>query len=1337
MEESHHRNIMDHLDMGSGGHHLQDDLSKGVLRTIHNVENGTLHFITIPPASNSREQEYIESSLLGADLLSSHIPNGMLVDYISNPGPPTPSSQYHQPAANILDHHNNGIQTYTAEDLQTLVDASSLQTSESDRKLFLQFVNKPPAQLSHEAPVIVTNPKDLSSVNTLTEHDKLAQSAHSQALANVSHMTVPASANSFIHYHHQDQLLSTTHSNVPNLNGTGNVLNSHHGPHHHQQQHHSHPHHHHSHQIIQNTAQLQQQPTLIQTPQQQPTQQLLSSIHPMLQNDCTPAKLFHVSSSAPVSTNISINTSANQNQPSYQLIQNTTQLQQQPTVILMPQQQPKLQILSSIHPVLQNVSTPIQLFHVSSSTPVSTNVTFNASANQNDQLLDMAHSNVDRVNGTENAVHDHQPHLHQDHSHQIIQNTAQLQQKPTLVQTPLQQPTQQLSSSNLPMLQNDNTTAKLFHVSSSAPVSSSVSINTSANQNCITIPPLAPIRRVESPKRYVTYQMNVRSSSDVISTESFISREDLIDCEPRSDEDEDHEPATINTPNTHFANNYLPHKKRLAKKLGDPKSTNPADPQFLRNTVISNDHQNVPDRCIGKETSKQFACQLCSVSFEDQLDFFTHLKGHYEPPTESPNDEGKSSDPKKKPKLPRVKHTKKLKNDKSSKVATEDESRTSTYHTNNQSSFVPQATSDTDNKGAYQQTDQLSAERSVLNTGGTDLETTGEFSETEDMLEGIRNVVQKVQEAVDTDTNDGLSTNLVDRNRVLTSGSVDDKAWFQSHQQQLQQQSMPVTADQSCISKPIGFGNSLDAEEIHINTGNENFVLFINKGDYQDQDMASQQNTAQHHLPPPNRQPSNTTILSHTMHQPTHDPSTSYMMGTEPSLPQTTSTIGECDMNGIQILDLGSNVIENHEIAKLVDFNLTTPTPHMNALPSGAKFVKDPHSKHGSIAVGNNMHSEHDQEEFYLSEDDVAEDDDASDEDPDEAVLDEGQKFKARVDPVHDVSVITTCSSAPPGKQKGRKKIHGNEPDEPLNENETKKVSKKYPCAEPDCDKVFNSKTAVRYHELQHKNERPFSCSECPKNFFTSSALKVHERLHSGEKPYKCDECGRAFRQWGDMKYHQASIHSNEKTHQCEFCGKKFARRYSLVLHRKIHLNEKNHVCDICNKAFRASSYLQSHRMIHTGEKPHTCKLCQKKFRCGGDLKRHLKIHDRTKPTSCSKLKTTVQQGEEESSSVKTTPKVVNTSTPKTTKKQSANSVIDLTKIKNEDANKTWSKQTPVVTVLTKDINNAVGGSGSRIASSSSTGGAASSQLIYLTPAAGDQFRKPEGTVFLTDMGRW
>ncbi|CAG9864565.1 unnamed protein product [Phyllotreta striolata] len=189
-----------------------------------------------------------------------------------------------------------------------------------------------------------------------------------------------------------------------------------------------------------------------------------------------------------------------------------------------------------------------------------------------------------------------------------------------------------------------------------------------------------------------------------------------------------------------------------------------------------------------------------------------------------------------------------------------------------------------------------------------------------------------------------------------------------------------------------------------------------------------------------------------------------------------------------------------------------------------------------------------------------------------------------------------------------------------------KKINKKnkkkaiHECTE--CDRVFTHKNSLVYHMRSHTGIRPHQCDQCGKSFFASSALKVHLRLHSGDKPYSCEHCGKRFRQWGDLKYHITSIHTTEKNFQCEYCGKEFARKYSLVVHRRIHTGERNYKCEFCGKSFRASSYLQNHRKIHTGEKPHMCGVCGKPFRVRSDMKRHLKTHSKGLTTTAKSVRT-------------------------------------------------------------------------------------------------------------------
>ncbi|CAH2092363.1 unnamed protein product [Euphydryas editha] len=212
-----------------------------------------------------------------------------------------------------------------------------------------------------------------------------------------------------------------------------------------------------------------------------------------------------------------------------------------------------------------------------------------------------------------------------------------------------------------------------------------------------------------------------------------------------------------------------------------------------------------------------------------------------------------------------------------------------------------------------------------------------------------------------------------------------------------------------------------------------------------------------------------------------------------------------------------------------------------------------------------------------------------------------------------------------------------------------KRSGKTFECAQ--CGRVFQHRNSLSYHTLMH-GEKQQTCRECGKSFYTVHALKIHKRVHSDDRPCKCDECGREFRQWSDLKYHKASLHSDKKHFKCDFCGKEFARRYSLSVHRRIHTGEKNYKCEYCNKSFRASSYRLIHMRTHTGNKPYKCTQCEKCFRVSYDLQRHMHIHEKVR-VKAEEQKKAKETNEKNSTNTKTSEEKLEPKSPKSDQKKS------------------------------------------------------------------------------------
>ncbi|KAJ6646375.1 Zinc finger protein [Pseudolycoriella hygida] len=180
----------------------------------------------------------------------------------------------------------------------------------------------------------------------------------------------------------------------------------------------------------------------------------------------------------------------------------------------------------------------------------------------------------------------------------------------------------------------------------------------------------------------------------------------------------------------------LPHKKRIVKII----SKKGVDNKTLLNP-------NTRDNAC----STKYTCELCGFQISDQLSFFSHLKLHYEPPGATIEEQAIDSE-----------------------IVQTDEISLPVLKLENLSNEITEHDSSTIDDDDV---DNCEFESSVefhtgnilhANDKSSIIENANdEFSDTEDMLEGIRSVVDKVQQSVDND---------------LISISENTKDWFDSHE---------------------------------------------------------------------------------------------------------------------------------------------------------------------------------------------------------------------------------------------------------------------------------------------------------------------------------------------------------------------------------------------------------------------------------------------------------------------------------------------------------------------------------------------------------------------------
>ncbi|KAH8281962.1 hypothetical protein KR054_004372, partial [Drosophila jambulina] len=70
------------------------------------------------------------------------------------------------------------------------------------------------------------------------------------------------------------------------------------------------------------------------------------------------------------------------------------------------------------------------------------------------------------------------------------------------------------------------------------------------------------------------------------------------------------------------------------------------------------------------------------------------------------------------------------------------------------------------------------------------------------------------------------------------------------------------------------------------------------------------------------------------------------------------------------------------------------------------------------------------------------------------------------------------------------------------------------------CGKSFSRRYSLVLHRRIHTSERNYACQYCEKTFRASSYLLSHIKVHTGERPYECSICEKKFRVSGDLKRH-------------------------------------------------------------------------------------------------------------------------------------------------------------------------------------------------------------------------
>ncbi|KAH8329518.1 hypothetical protein KR074_012397 [Drosophila pseudoananassae] len=132
-----------------------------------------------------------------------------------------------------------------------------------------------------------------------------------------------------------------------------------------------------------------------------------------------------------------------------------------------------------------------------------------------------------------------------------------------------------------------------------------------------------------------------------------------------------------------------------------------------------------------------------------------------------------------------------------------------------------------------------------------------------------------------------------------------------------------------------------------------------------------------------------------------------------------------------------------------------------------------------------------------------------------------------------------------------------------------------------NCERSFYTHSALKAHEGTHSDVKPFKCEKCEFSFRQWGDLKYHIiSRHSDIKAHMCEFCGKSFSRRYSLVLHRR-IHTSERNYACQYCDKTFRASSYLISHVKVHTGERPYECSVCGKKFRVSGDLKRHSRIH------------------------------------------------------------------------------------------------------------------------------------------------------------